>query len=615
MATATTTTIKILLDSIEGGKQHYREIATHFTDDDKRREPCNAGIKKDGTPSNAGGHNWKLDVDMISKFPGDWTKAGWFTPSPKGSPTKDGAGLPKTQSPKSPSKWNKAKADDRRYAVHVGTHPTLCVIDWDDGTDIDDPRIPELWKAELPYTFSSGAKDHTGKGLHFYCYCEGMPEGAPDNQVKCLTIGDCDVMFRYSGVFEKPGGEVLNWNGSIPEMHYDDVLKPHINATEFLPTEPDPVKVSSAITILEGKQPTGDLTEDDIVSFLTHIDPGMPSISKEEGNWISVGSFLKYAEDTDDVQWDKHDAQDLFVDWSAGKFWADGEPDNFASASDCKKKWKHFAPHKVQLSTIIFYAKRTAGGRAFYDEWKQKKFAGQIRSTVRATFAFADDDYSDMMETLMEAMLACPIETKKDNKLYLLGTGGIWLSLGERHFLKKIKTELQPRLLDIKNSYENLVADAVKKGDEDAKDRYIKLRDLYRNALLQMKNDPAKKRVFATMTANKLEDHPTFEPFLLGFLLGGLEPPKFLLLALNISCLLGICNRIHSILTSFLVKNGRVHVISFLIYIFFFFFTLGNACKAAPALCLSTSAPLDFTSVTLLFILNHSPTLCVTLPG
>eukprot|EP01051_Picozoa_sp_SAG22_P018301 SAG22_NODE_3042_length_1995_cov_3.715717_1_plen_42_part_10 len=42
----------------------------------------------------------------------------------------------------------------------------------------------------------------------------------------------------------------------------------------------------------------------------------------------------------------------------------------------------------------------------------------------------------------MESTLACPCETVKDKMLYVLGTGGIWLSLGRRHFLKKIKTEL-----------------------------------------------------------------------------------------------------------------------------------------------------------------------------
>eukprot|EP01051_Picozoa_sp_SAG22_P020032 SAG22_NODE_3895_length_1479_cov_7.587681_1_plen_272_part_10 len=194
MATATTTTIKILLDSIEGGKKHYRQIGTYFDDDAGKRKPCTAGLKADGTPTNPWGHNDKLDADMIAKFPGQWAKATY----PKKADDDDdddagggGGGLPKTSSPS--KQWNKAKAEDRRYAVHAWTHPTLCVIDWDDGKDINDPRIPELWKSSLPYTFSSGAKDHTGKGLHFYCYCEGMPEGAPAQQVKCLTIGDCDV--------------------------------------------------------------------------------------------------------------------------------------------------------------------------------------------------------------------------------------------------------------------------------------------------------------------------------------------------------------------------------------------------------------------------------------
>ena len=157
----------------------------------------------------------------------------------------------------------KCLSADRRWAVHCWTHPTLCCIDWDDGTDIEDERIPDIWK-KLPYTFSSGS----GKGLHFWMYCEGMPEGCPGNQVKCLQVGDCDVFFRYGSVFEKPEAELFNWSGSIPAMQYSELLEPYIIPLEFFPKAEATATSSGAFM----KESAG-LTEADLRGFLTFIDP------------------------------------------------------------------------------------------------------------------------------------------------------------------------------------------------------------------------------------------------------------------------------------------------------------------------------------------------------
>ena len=64
-------------------------------------------------------------------------------------------------------------------------------------------------------------------------------------------------------------------------------------------------------------------------------------INKKEGNWISVGSFLKFAEDTTDLVWDKYTPLALFDSWSRGDMWDGEEPANYKGTADVEKTFRY----------------------------------------------------------------------------------------------------------------------------------------------------------------------------------------------------------------------------------------------------------------------------------
>ena len=84
-------------------------------------------------------------------------------------------------------------------------------------------------------------------------------------------------------MWEKPKGELFNWSGQVPQFSFAEALEPLVDEGEFYEKPADtgsaPLQKSDSLSLLPDLQENPELTEDDVVGFLSCIDPSIPMIS------------------------------------------------------------------------------------------------------------------------------------------------------------------------------------------------------------------------------------------------------------------------------------------------------------------------------------------------
>eukprot|EP01050_Picozoa_sp_SAG11_P025127 SAG11_NODE_5572_length_1520_cov_23.610134_1_plen_289_part_10 len=131
-------------------------------------------------------------------------------------------------------------AAQRIWHVSPWVVPNLCVLDWDGGNDMN--QVPEAWR-KLPYTRSASGK------FHFYCLLDTHPpigQANKSNQRQFLMnhpdyplISKCDLFINGKhACYELADREVVNYDGTLPTVPFDEILTPYINPDKFYIARP-----------------------------------------------------------------------------------------------------------------------------------------------------------------------------------------------------------------------------------------------------------------------------------------------------------------------------------------------------------------------------------------